>query len=1275
MSKRNIRPNSGKQLYLNQIFSRGMLYTSSEMQEGFAKIIDNYDISPTGDAATPRLPIRTSNNSFGNDDYIYPIKFKQIDKYCYIAFNNTISEEEYANDEVHISNDRPDSIKVFTRPDYNFDSISQEIIYTGNNDSEIEDDELQELKANYITNIDNSSFTISSVSLDNGNTISKELTIEKPIYNNELTTKFIIFKPTQTNISLPEDVRMDDSASIESPIVIDGDTFVFNNTKIRLLNIDTPEIGTMWSEYAKTYLEKILAYISSFGIFYYKIIYTGDTSYDRQIAKFKFYIKKKDDSYDEYDVGAILLQLGLASIRYADTSDIDYNKYIECTQYAQNNKLKLYSDVDFDPYYKIKYTNYGDDGDNLTLKDNQYIEVVRINSENDISAKTKFTTDFVNCVYIDYLDAVGFIGRIIDPDEGIIYKGPIFIRALINDEGNELYSILLPTNKGDGKHPDLITAGSTGEYNIFSNEVINLNNNTDENPLTIYGIFPLFNNNDKYEIATQMTTGQTILLKAQITENPYYTSNNMLTSTDNFGFRTKVYLQIYIASHDNDGNIDYSANNEDTINVDLNAIRSINEYSNDTIINFNNKNILSNYLTKLDSTERAIIKKYLKKRYGHNDYEDITWEDIITQNDLTLPQLSNIITLTRQNNDPITVTLTRNPLKAIPDKSNAESLFTDSLLEIVMYREISTGDLKNLYIHFVNNFSNINMTYDSTNQLLVARNNTNVPIKFYQRWYIADANSNSFELLDNEKLIFIKNTSTSTLSKVDIWDPDSFIKPTDLEYTINRSGNIIFKYSIQPKFSNKLGDNCLSSLDIELENTYQEIYRISNTLRLGLTVETVTNESLKQNMDIHNATRINIFNRQIVLYGPYTISNVLFFSKFEVFDYYPFPNNVIEINEPIIWTYNYKDSFIIFGKYNIYMLSGGTTVLDCKLNKIYENLSIKLSDVNLIGTAGNNLIFFNNGEGYIIIPNTYVDNSSNIRIYKLTERISNFFYNPEEYIRLKLKLYNKITKDDNLLFNMNFKLYIQNNEIYIIDNITINNKYTLVTWFIYNQDYKYWRMYSTDIFNNIIANNIFEAPLNNQFVVKYNGLNYIAYFLNTKQEQGYNDSLGSDIENNVPIQTILNSGYLSVDTMNDKRFKDIIIEFDNIIKESKLNIDCEFFIDGSPMVISDTDIMIVNKLTGDSEYETNKIYTDNVSTELINLDCEADPTKTYTRRYGKSFILDTNIYSISGRTHVRIPVFGKGRLPLFILIITSDKYYEFINYALIYKEKNINRRN
>lgn len=52
MSKRQIRGQYGKQLYLNKIFHRGMLYTSSEMLEGYVKALSNYDITPTGDAAT-----------------------------------------------------------------------------------------------------------------------------------------------------------------------------------------------------------------------------------------------------------------------------------------------------------------------------------------------------------------------------------------------------------------------------------------------------------------------------------------------------------------------------------------------------------------------------------------------------------------------------------------------------------------------------------------------------------------------------------------------------------------------------------------------------------------------------------------------------------------------------------------------------------------------------------------------------------------------------------------------------------------------------------------------------------------------------------------------------------------------------------------------------------------------------------------------------------------------------------------------------------------------
>jgi hypothetical protein len=155
------------------------------------------------------------------------------------------------------------------------------------------------------------------------------------------------------------------------------------------------------------------------------------------------------------------------------------------------------------------------------------------------------------------------------------------------------------------------------------------------------------------------------------------------------------------------------------------------------------------------------------------------------------------------------------------------------------------------------------------------------------------------------------------------------------------------------------------------------------------------------------------------------------------------------------------------------------------------------------------------------------------------------------------------------------------------------------------------------------------------------------------------------------------SGYLSVDTMNDKRFKDIIIEFDKIDPMAKLYMNCEFFVDGSPIILSDATAVIIDKLTG-AIMETEKVLSDYRDYELHHIGTSSydTPSDTITREqmFGTTFEIDNQVYSTTGRTHMRIPVYGKGRLPSFILKIESDKGYEFINYALIYKEKNINRR-
>jgi hypothetical protein len=218
-------------------------------------------------------------------------------------------------------------------------------------------------------------------------------------------------------------------------------------------------------------------------------------------------------------------------------------------------------------------------------------------------------------------------------------------------------------------------------------------------------------------------------------------------------------------------------------------------------------------------------------------------------------------------------------------------------------------------------------------------------------------------------------------------------------------------------------------------------------------------------------------------------------------------------------------------------------------------------------------------------------------------------------------------------------------------------------------------MYSTNSIDFVKNCYICEPNYNTQFITSWAEHICFSYFRTTYNlEYSDNNKLS---ETKTPIKTMIDSGYLSVDTMNDKRFKDLIVELDNIDPNHRLEIDCEFFVDGSPMLLSDLDVVTVNRR---SKVET-EVYSDKVLSNYIDYDLHhiqglpVGTEKTIHREFGRPFVVDDKIYTTVGRTHLRIPVYGKGRLPSFMLKIESDGFYEFINYSLIYKEKNINRRN
>lgn len=1238
MSKRNITSKSGKQLYLNQIFYKGVLYTSSEMQEGYAKIIDNYDIAPTGDAASPRKPLLTSSQSLGENNYIFPVKFKQnVNDYSFVRFKKTITEEEFASDEIRSPLEEVKrTVDIVNRPinalnegDISIKNIDYIIADKNTSNDPIPDIDQYEDYRNNVRK--NSGLEISSSSLS-----FKDYTNDSS-YNIYLSNNPISLETSNISHLLYDKDLLE---------VRDGDSFNYKGTEYRLGGIDSVEEGYRWYIYAKEFLDNVLhndniKYISFSG---------NDTDkYNRRIVTVILYIKiPYTDYYYSINLNKCLLKTGLYTINYVDLNDKTYYKsYVTDLQEAQDNNRKQFSTTDFDPFYESNNTSIvPTDNKPLQITDDMYIEAVRIIDSYNISPKSSTNTDFVHAVYLDNIDSVAFIGRIINNDS-IFYKGVIMIKAIKNNT----FIISLPDFEGNGDQPNIVDAISSG-YNLLNDNMLSVKNKEDEHDtFNILGIAVLNTSNDKIEyparVVNKASMGQKVALKAIINETGFYSYND-ITSTDKYGY-----------------------------NITLNKVT----------------------YTSSDKTEEILASGHLLNRtpgattgntyYSYTldeDNEDITLYDVL--DNISIKDLSIV------DPDGKTILLDQNEYaKSLYTKNDTENeryirLFYGTLFELYIRIKVTKSTL---IIEVIDNFNFINkvIQINDDNTYSFVKRESGIPLELYSQWYVSPFNSTEYTEIQDPVLIYTKEPNSSSLNKSDAWSEvvssDIPINPTDMLYTITNNYSLSFKYTIQPKLQLIIDEDLApeSLHGILLKNTFQEMSVVLPNLSVGTPIEFITDDDLRANIDFKNATRIEVFNRQLCLYGPYTKSNVLIFSKFENYDYFPFPYGVIEIEEPITWVVNYKDSFTIFGKHNIYMLSGGTAIGDCTLYKIYENLSTHLPDVHCINTVGNNLIFFNNGTGYVLVPNTYVDNPSNIKIYKLTESINNFFYNPEHYIRTRLP--DKTNIDDYLTFKFDIKSYTQNNEIVLIANITVNvispdqttKKLPLVVWFIYNQDYKYWRMYSTESIDYINTMYICEPNYNNQFISMCNNESCFSYFV-TAYNTSYIDK--NELNNTInKIPTMLDSGYLSVDTMNDKRFKDLIIELDNINPEYNLQIDCEFFIDGSPILLSDIDVVTIDKGPNpNKEINTDKVLTDYINYDLYHIQGYPNPDsniQTIHREFGRPFIVGDKTYTTIGRTHLRIPVYGKGRLPSFVLKIKSEGFYEFINYSLIYKEKNINRRN
>jgi hypothetical protein len=133
------------------------------------------------------------------------------------------------------------------------------------------------------------------------------------------------------------------------------------------------------------------------------------------------------------------------------------------------------------------------------------------------------------------------------------------------------------------------------------------------------------------------------------------------------------------------------------------------------------------------------------------------------------------------------------------------------------------------------------------------------------------------------------------------------------------------------------------------------------------------------------------------------------------------------------------------------------------------------------------------------------------------------------------------------------------------------------------------------------------------------------------------------------IECIINSGYIDCyGVIKDKRFRDLIFELNNI---SGLNFEfnCVFSVDGAQII---PDVLTIDFLDGN----------------------EANITLKGGTVLGHSFVTDESHLPPLDRMRVKLPVLGRGRIPSFTFKFVGDGALELLNYQIVFKEKNLNRR-
>lgn len=427
----------------------------------------------------------------------------------------------------------------------------------------------------------------------------------------------------------------------------------------------------------------------------------------------------------------------------------------------------------------------------------------------------------------------------------------------------------------------------------------------------------------------------------------------------------------------------------------------------------------------------------------------------------------------------------------------------------------------------------------------------------------------------------------------------------------------------------------------------------------------------------------------IGLYGVEGAANTIFFSAVGDPRYFPFPNNIVLLDNEILAVHKYLEMLLIITTDGVWLLSPGTSIGTSTIKQILSNVFIpELDAINAV-VLKDQIFFKTDTRFYVLKPNSYTSDATDLKNFDNSTAIANYTINfTKETLDILNKVYRPITemRSKELKRSVKFTDFDVLDTQSVVKQSDVHYVYTIVPkiedtsygrlnlHLVYDTIVRSFRMYTVGIGEDDVAHSAL-LYRNKQSGVFYE---LIARSAEEEAEVGIvkktNDIVTDDI--NLLGQSLtpyynnyqyIDTGYVSLEDTYLKRFREV--QFNLLNKEpGTIKFYSDFKVDGQ-LKISSTEYN-VEHITDVEDPDYGLIYVIPESVENLNLygNTTLEDELTEEPQYWQ---IDLSKFPELTVHTVRLQILGKGRRGSIELLNTSLQKFNLSSMVWVYRIMNV----